>query len=339
MSKISKGGNRFKYFCSLADCGMLRCSKCKAEAEPLYRLDIIKKSLCHSCFIEYYEKKVKKTVLKYRMLSGVKNLGVAVSGGKDSMALLKSLLNIFPSINFVVIHLNLGIPGYSDTCQTLVQRFCQKNSIECIVYDLRNAEGYSLKDFVTSKLGRRICGICGVVKRYLLNKIALENDLDAIATGHNLDDTVELLFNHYINGALDDLVRNKPVLPSTHPKIVKKIKPLIEMTEQENLYYVLSTHTEYVDNKCPLVKGSRMMKRKKLLMKVEEEIPNFKHLLFKTHLKRFLPILEKHFEVPALRECERCGMPSKNSICSYCKLISKLRIPSSATFPSNRCHE
>lgn len=91
-------------------------------------------------------------------------------------------------------------------------------------------------------------------------------------------------------------MRNKPVLPSTHPKIVKRIKPLVEMTEQENLYYVLSTHTEYVDHKCPLLKGSRMMKRKKLLLKIEEEIPNFKYILFKMHVKRFLPILEKCFE-------------------------------------------
>jgi len=314
---------------------MARCSKCKTEAESLYWLDSMRSSLCQSCLIEHYEKKVKRTMIKYRMLSDVKNLGVAVSGGKDSMALVRSLLNIFPSLNFTVIHLNLGIPEYSDACQALVQKFCQENSIECITYDLKKVEGYSIGDFATSKLGRRICGICGVVKRYLINKVALENGLDAVATGHNLDDTVELLFNQYMSGALGDLVRNKPVLPSTHPKIVKKIKPLVEVTEQENLYYVLSTHTGYVDRECPLVKGSRMLKRKKLLLRIEEEIPNFKYLLFKSHVKRFLPILEKHFEAPAIRECERCGMPSMNSVCSYCKLVSKLRLSSLVSFSSH----
>ena len=312
---------------------MSRCSKCKTETESLYWLDRMRGSLCQSCFIEYYEKKVKKTILKYRMFSGVRNLGIAVSGGKDSMALVRFILNVFPNLNFTVLHLNLGIPEYSDACQALVQKFCQENSIECITYDLRKVEGYSISDFATSKFGRRICGICGVVKRYLINKIAFENNLDAVATGHNLDDTAEVLFNQYITGALEDLVRNKPVLPSTHPKIVKKIKPLVEVTDQENLYYVLSTHTEYVDYECPLVKGSRMLKRKELLLKIEEEIPNFKHILFKTHVKRFLPILEKHFEAPALRECERCGIPSTNPVCSYCKLISKLRLPSSVSFP------
>ncbi|MCX8202182.1 MAG: TIGR00269 family protein, partial [Candidatus Caldarchaeum sp.] len=114
---------------------MVRCSKCKSEGEPNYLLENIKKNLCRSCFIEYYEKKVKKTILKYRMLDRVKSLGVAVSGGKDSMALVRFLLNVFPNLRFTVVHLNLGIPEYSDTCQTLVQRFCQENSIEHIVYD------------------------------------------------------------------------------------------------------------------------------------------------------------------------------------------------------------
>ncbi len=153
------------------------------------------------------------------------------------------LLNIFPSLNFMVIHLNLRISEYSDKCQTLVQRFCQKNSIDHIIYDLKSIEEYSFKDFVTLKLGRRICGICGVVKRYLINKIAPDNNLDTVTTGHNLDDTVEVLFSHYINGVLEELVRNKLVLPTMHPKIVKKIKPLIEMTEQEKpLLRVIHTY-------------------------------------------------------------------------------------------------
>ncbi|MCL7389435.1 MAG: adenine nucleotide alpha hydrolase family protein [Thaumarchaeota archaeon] len=303
---------------------MDKCSRCKTEEKPLFRLKNLNMLVCSQCFASYYEKKVKNTVLKYGMLNGVRKLALAVSGGKDSMALARALLEVFPSIKFTIIHLNLGIPNYSDECQEIVEKFCKEYSIELLLYDLKKYNGYSIYDFGNIKSKKRMCGVCGTVKRYLMNKIAYENGFDTIATGHNLDDIVEILFNLYINGSIEELVRIKPVSSSTHSKIVRKIKPLIEMTDREDLYYAISRNLNYVSSECPLVKGSRMINRKKLILKIEEEIPNFKYLLLKTHLKRFLPMLEEYVLPPTLRECEDCGMPSINTVCSFCKLSSKI---------------
>ncbi len=303
---------------------MEQCSRCKTTEKPLFRLKITGRLICPSCFIKYYEKKVKNTVLKYGMLKDVRKLALAVSGGKDSLALARVFLEAFPKIKFTIIHLNLGIPNYSDECQGVVERFCRENSIELILYDLKNRNGYSIYDFVDGPFSKRLCGVCGIVKRYLMNKIAFENGFDTLATGHNLDDTVEVLFNLYINGRIDEVARIRPVLSSVNPRIVKKIKPLIEMTDEEDLYYVISRKIDYASSECPLVKGSRMIKRKKLILKIEEEIPHFKYLLLKTHIKRFLPILEEYVPPPSLRECEKCGMPSVDLICSFCKLSSRI---------------
>lgn len=303
---------------------MEQCSRCRATEKPLFRLRTLGKLICPSCFIKYYEKKVKNTVLKYGMLKDVRKLAVAVSGGKDSLALARVLLEVFPNIKFTIIHLNLGIPNYSDECQEVVERFCRENSIELILYNLKSQNGYSIHDFVGRPFSKRLCGVCGVVKRYLMNRIAFENGFDALATGHNLDDTVEVLFNLYINGRIDEIVRLRPVVSSVNPRIVKKIKPLIEVTDEEDLYYLISKKIDYAYSECPLVKGSRMIKRKKLILKIEEEVPHFKYLLLKTHIKRFLPILEQYVHPPLLRNCERCGMPSVDLICSFCKLSSKI---------------
>ena len=117
----------------------------------------------------------------------------------------------------------------------------------------------------------------------------------------------------------------KPVSWSDHPKLVTRIKPLIELTDRENLFYVLAQDLPVLEARCPLVGESRMVRRKKLIEEIEGRIPGFRHTFYKTHLKRFLPRLEKTVEEPKLTECEVCGMPSLGRVCSYCKLTSKLR--------------
>jgi len=280
--------------------------------------------LCRSCFIEFYEKKFRNTVLKYRMFSPRDSIGVAASGGKDSMAMLTALKRIFPELRIKVIHINLGIGDYSRDSEEAVRTLCDRLGIKAIVYDLEESEGFALPDLMKTSYRKRICGACGIIRRYLLNRIAWENGLEVLATGHTLDDTVELLFELYLSGRIEEIVRVKPVLDGGD-RLVKRVKPLIELTDQENRYYADLTETPYSDLECPLVRGSRMLRRKKLISRIEKEIPGFKHTFYKSHVKRFLPKLERLVEKPKLRACRICGMPTIGDICSYCKLVSRVR--------------
>jgi len=304
-----------------------KCRICGRSAT--YYLDHARIHLCEDCFIKYYERKIYKSIQKYNMLEGAKKVAVAVSGGKDSLALLESLYRIvsekFPELKLAVIHIDLGIPGYSEECRKIVEKMCGDLDVECHIHDLRSEEGYTIPDFQATPFRRRICGACGTVKRYLMNKIAYEIGADRLATGHNLDDVVEVLFELYLKGSVGEIVRIKPVSWSTHPKLITKIKPLIELTERENLYYVLSRGLPVLSVQCPLAKNSRMLKRKKLISMIEKEIPAFRHTFYKSHLKRIMPKLEKTVKEPNLMECKSCGMPSLSELCSYCKLTSKLK--------------
>ncbi len=299
-----------------------KCFRCGGEAGRYY-LPHMRRMICQACLIDFYEKKVKSTVLKYGMLKGVRSLGVAVSGGKDSMALIRVLSHLFPTINMKAIYIHLGIPEYSDKCEVVARKVCEEVGVELIIHRVSD-EGYIIPDFQYTPFKSRICGACGTVKRYHLNRIAYEHGLDAIATGHNLDDTVEVLFELYLRGEVDEIARIRPVSPGIGTKMAARIKPLIEMTEEENLYYVDATNTPYVESWCPLVKGSRMMRRKELIRMIEEKIPGFRHTFFKSHIKRFLPRLEELSRHVQLRECEICGMPTTSNICSYCRLRSRV---------------
>ncbi|RLE80242.1 MAG: hypothetical protein DRJ36_02440 [Thermoprotei archaeon] len=303
---------------------MTRCGRCGRDAEGAVYVDYMGRWLCRSCFIEFYEKKFRNTVLKYRMFSPRDSIGVAASGGKDSMAMLTALKRIFPELRIKVIHINLGIGDYSRDSENALRRLCDRIGVEAIVYDLKESEGFALPDLMKTSYRRRICGACGIIRRYLLNRIAWENRLEVLATGHTLDDTVELLFELYLSGRIEEIVRVKPVLDGGD-RLVKRVKPLIELTDQENRYYADLTETPYSDLECPLVRGSRMLRRKKLISRIEKEIPGFKHTFYKSHVKRFLPKLERLVEKPKLRACRICGMPTIGDICSYCKLVSRVR--------------
>ena len=72
--------------------------------------------LCRQCFKKSIEKKIKKTVSKYKMLKHDDYIGVAVSGGKDSLTLLKILdklsetvghSSVFLSSAYVIIAYNI----------------------------------------------------------------------------------------------------------------------------------------------------------------------------------------------------------------------------------------
>ncbi len=304
-----------------------KCRFCGGSAA--YYIEHARMHLCENCFIEYYERKVYKTLVKHDMLKGARKVAVAISGGKDSVALLEVLHRItsekFPEVELTAIHIDLGIPGYSEECRRISEDVCRKLGIECHVYDLRREEGYGIPDFQATPFKKRICGACGTVKRYLMNKIAYEIGADRLATGHNLDDVVEVLFELYLKGSVEEIVRMKPVSWSNHPKLITKIKPLIELTERENMYYVLARKLPILSTQCPLAKESRMLRRKKLIGVIEKEIPGFKHTFYKSHLKRLLPRLEKEIKEPEIRECSQCGMPTVGKTCSYCKLTTKLK--------------
>ncbi|HDJ66924.1 MAG TPA: hypothetical protein ENF33_04370 [Nitrososphaeria archaeon] len=303
--------------------GLTRCSRCGEDVEMAVYVDYMGRWLCKNCFIEFYEKKLRNTVLKYRMFSSSDLIGVAVSGGKDSMAMLTALSKVFPDLKIKAIHINLGIGDYSRDSENAVRRLCDQLEVELIIYDLKKHDGFGLPDLMKTAYRKRICGACGIIRRYLLNRIAWENGVRVVATGHTLDDTVELLFELYLNGRIEEIVRVKPVLEGGE-RLVKKVKPLIELTDQENKYYADFTETPYSEFECPLARGSRMLKRKELILRIEKEIPGFRHTFYKSHVKRFLPKLDGLIRRPELRACRNCGMPTIGDVCSYCKLVSKV---------------
>ncbi len=303
---------------------LYKCVKCGGEAAV--RIDYATVGFCKECFKEFFERKVRSTVLKYAMIKPNDRVLVAVSGGKDSSSLLFALRKVFPDLKIEAFHINLGIKGYSKESEHKVSELAEYAKTNLTIFDLEKELGISIEDFKNTVYRRKICAPCGVVKRYLINKVAYEKGFTKVATAHTLDDTVALLFNGYLHGDVNGIVRLKPVLPSTHTKLVAKIKPLWEVTDKECLFYALFCDLPYITEPCPLGgETTKMRERKELISELSTKIRGFKHIFLKSHTKRMLPLLETSVNMLPLIECELCGMPSSERICAFCKRMRLLK--------------
>ncbi|MHC1586348.1 MAG: TIGR00269 family protein [Candidatus Hecatellaceae archaeon] len=301
---------------------MARCRLCGGQAEHYFAYARL--WLCGRCFTErFFPNRVRRTVETYKMFNPTGRIAVAISGGKDSAALLHSLRQAFPALRLVAVHLDLGIKDYSDNARRSCEELCSLLDVELKVYSLKEAEGFTVEDFKATRYGRKMCSVCGVIKRRRLSRIAAELEVEALATGHNLDDTVEALMATFTAGDFQQLVRLKPVLPA-YRNFPAKVKPLFRTPEAEAKLYVEILGLPFNRRVCPHVSGSRSLKGKRLLDFWEKERPGFKYQLLAA-FEKLIPLIEPEIPQPELKVCEICGYPSSASICSDCRRIEAVK--------------
>ncbi|MCD6575783.1 MAG: TIGR00269 family protein [Nanoarchaeota archaeon] len=294
---------------------MRRCSICKKEA--FTRVEYMRKNYCKEHFAEFIESKVKNTIEKFKMVREGDKILVAVSGGKDSLTTLHLLHKLF-SDKVSAIHLKLGIGKFSEESERIVREFCEKENVNLIIYDLKDELGFSISDLK----GERVCGMCGTIKRYLLNKIAYERGFNKIAVGHNLDDELSFVLNSIMSGDLHQLSRIGPIT-ETNGKLIGRIKPLYKCYEKEVKLYCEAVGIKTVTLECPNSKETKQRVYKKALDLIEEKSPGTKLTFISSFLKKIKPILPKS-EIK-LNECKVCGFPTTSEVCSFCKIVERMK--------------
>ncbi len=308
------------------------CKKCGKPA--MYRIRYARLWLCPKHFIEFFERRVKRTIDDYKLVKNTKRILVAVSGGKDSIAalyILHKLKNIY-GYEVVGVTIDLGIPEYSTKSVAAAKSLYKTLDVEYHIIRLSDY-GFTLRDVQfwreRKRIKRPICSFCGIVKRYLLNKMALELEADVIATGHNLDDLVKFVATDYYNGRINELIKLDLKTPPTG-KFAGRIRPLGLISGKEILYYVNILGLPYVHIKCPYSPKHTNIQDRILarINDLEEEYPGFKIGFIKSFLHHLKPIIVKGYgiEEREIYTCSLCGMPTSNKdrICSFCKLRMKV---------------
>ncbi len=292
----------------------MRCLKCRGKA--VIELRRHHASYCPEHFIAYFQEQVRRNIKRHSMFALEDRVLVAVSGGKDSLALWNVLLKMGYRASGLYIH--LGIGDYSNRSQKVAKAFANEQGAELIEADLANEYGMGIPEL--SKALRRVpCSGCGQSKRYTFNKEALERGFKVVVTGHNLDDEAATLLGNLLDWQLEYLSRQSPALESTRPNLVKKVKPLYTLTEKETAVYCLLNRIEYVEEECPFATGAKSLLYKDALNRIEAESPGAKQTLLRGFLEKLKPLLSNYQDVE-LHECILCGQPTTAEVCAFCRM-------------------
>ncbi|RKY31919.1 MAG: tRNA(Ile)-lysidine synthetase [Candidatus Omnitrophota bacterium] len=291
----------------------MKCRVCKRDAQ--ISLKSYNLNLCSNCFLEFFRKRVYTTINEFKMCTPKDRILVAVSGGKDSL----SLWHILSDLGYRTcgLHIILDIGEYSQRSYQQVIKFAQTKSLELRVVSVRDEFGKSIKEL--AKIAKRPpCRVCGMVKRYLMNREA--EAFDCLATGHNLDDEASTLLGNLLNWQEGFLSRQAPVLEENYT-LKRKIKPFAFISQEEITLYAELCGIDYLEERCPFSRRATSLIYKGVLNKIEEEMPATKLRFYKGFIKREYFKGGKREE---LSPCKRCGYLTVGEVCNFCKLKEKV---------------
>jgi uncharacterized protein (TIGR00269 family) len=294
----------------------MKCRRCRAGAIIDFRRH--NAAFCKDCFVHHCHEQVRRGIHDYKMLEPGQRVLVAVSGGKDSLALWHILREL--GYDADGLYLGLGIGAYSDESAEFARAFAQEHALTLHQIDLRKDVGFDVPD--GARAARRApCSACGLSKRHLFNQGALQLGYPTVATGHNLDDEAAVLFGNTLRWDDEYLARQYPVLPAANG-FVRKVKPLIRLGEREMAAYCVVLGIDYILEECPMAVGNRHLHYKELLNALEEQSPGSKssflfNFLDRAHARFADAVIEERAE---LRSCGVCGSPTPGDVCAFCRL-------------------
>jgi tRNA-5-methyluridine54 2-sulfurtransferase len=290
----------------------MRCKRCgDAAAVEIRRSN---SAFCARCFLVVTKEQVRKAIRRFEMFGPMDRLLVAVSGGKDSLALWDILLDL--GYEATGLYLGLGIGEYSDRSGELTRAFARDREAELIEVDLAQEYGFDIPT-AGQRGSRSTCAVCGLSKRYVFNRAAVEGGFDVVATGHNLDDEAATLLGNTLRWNLPYMARQSPSLPA-EPGMVKKVKPLHRLSELETAAYAFLRGIDYVVEECPLVAGNTQLRYKQAMNEIERGSPGTKTQFFLGYLDRAAPLFADSDAVD-LRGCGSCGQPTTGAYCAFCR--------------------
>jgi len=298
------------------------CDNCQNPAA--YTRKYSNQKLCSTCFSKSIVRKTAKTISKYNMIQYNELVAVAVSGGKDSLALLKIIHEMAATHHFRIIAITIdeGIPGYRNEALDIVENFCRELNIDHKVYSYKDLFELTLDEALELRENERTssCSICGILRRRAIDHAAKDVEADVIATGHNLDDTLQTFVINMLSG---DTTKIGWMDPDTSTNSLRKIKPFCEIYESEIVFYAFTNNIPFQSEPCPHMNEGIRTEIREFLNSLETQHSGIKNNLYKSILK--VSQIVKTSNSKEKIKCEKCGVECTGNICSVCNMVLKLK--------------
>ncbi|MBQ2650530.1 MAG: tRNA 2-thiocytidine biosynthesis protein TtcA [Clostridia bacterium] len=216
---------------------------------------------------------LRRCVDEYRMIQAGDRIAVGVSGGKDSLVLLRTLAELrrFYPVPFEVVAITLDM-GYDGADFSPIAKLCEEIGVEYIVkptnikevvFDIRNE--------------KNPCALCAKLRRGSLNDAAKEYGCNKVALGHHFDDAVEtFMLSLFYEGRLSCF------LPVTYldRTDLYVIRPMLYMTEREVINFANRQQLPICKSGCPVDKETKREDIKNLIRSLEHDYHDLRQHIF-----------------------------------------------------------
>lgn len=215
---------------------------------------------------------VRRCVEDYNMIQPGDRIGVGVSGGKDSLALLIFLAELRKynsnpfELEAITVDLGFGMDfgPIESLCESLgVPLTVVKTEIAPIIFDYRKE--------------KNPCSMCSKMRRGALNQALLDRGLNKLALGHHYDDAVETFMMSLIyEGRISCF---QPVTDLDRTGIIQ-IRPMLYLHEKTINSFAEKNDLPVIHNRCPVDKRTKREEIKKLVYDLSATYPDLKERIF-----------------------------------------------------------
>lgn len=217
--------------------------------------------------------KMRKAIEEYNMIDDGDKIAVCLSGGKDSISMLKgfkALQKFYPKkFDLIAISVNPGFEFFDtnlleNICNEInVPLFIEDSHIQEIVFDIRNE--------------KNPCSLCANLRRGIINSVATQKGCNKIALGHNQDDVLEtFLLNLFYAGSISTFA---PKSYMDRSKITL-IRPLVYLPEKEIKKFIRKENIKVMPKTCPMDGVSKRENMKEFIFLKQKDIPMLRANLF-----------------------------------------------------------
>jgi len=260
-------------------------------------------------------------------------VAVALSGGKDSVTLLRVLCKIekrYPHTKLAAMTIDEGISGYRDEAVSISRELCRDLGVEHYVTSFAELFGVTMDRIASEQAELQPCSYCGVLRRKALNEAAKRVGATKLATGHNLDDEAQTALLNVMHGNIERVVRVCAGPQKVLTGFVPRIRPLSWVPERETTLYAYATGARFQSITCPHGNDALRGDIRAMLNRLEFKHPGTKYTICRS-VDKLSELTGVKKTRCSIRSCVLCGSPTPNDVCEACTMLKSLDVYPSAT--------
>jgi uncharacterized protein (TIGR00269 family) len=261
------------------------------------------------------------------MLKPHDTVAVALSGGKDSVTLLRILWKLerrFPPARLIGLTVDEGISGYRGEAISISREICEELKIEHVLVSFEELFGLTMDDVASRPNGLQPCSYCGVLRRKALNEGARGVGATKLATAHNLDDEAQTALLNVMHGDVERLLPTSRATIQSPASFVPRIKPLIDVPERETALYAYASGVRFQSTPCPHGHHALRGDIRVMLNRLELKHPGLKYTLSRSVERLSAVAAGRNGGGRVFRTCRVCGDPTPNDVCEACLMLRDL---------------